>query len=150
MKTGNVWIMIAAILGGLGVLCGTFAAHGLDQVVEKNFGTDPMDVAGLSVPASFRYLEVFNTGVEYHMYHVFALFSLGLLIKLQGSNPFLQMTGWFLFVGSVLFSGSLYMIVLTGQKWWGMVAPIGGTMLIIGWFLLAWGACSCASPVKTK
>ncbi|MEX1232584.1 MAG: DUF423 domain-containing protein [Planctomycetaceae bacterium] len=134
MKT---WMITGALFGGLAVVLGAFAAHGLDQVmVDKYASLPPKIIAGHSVPASWKYLQDFKTGAEYQMYHALALLALGVLTQHRPSR-WATCAGWSFVGGIVLFSGSLYALSVTGETKWGMVAPIGGMLLIIGWALFA-------------
>ena len=108
------WLGIAAINGALAVMAGAFAAHGLK--------------ARLSADA----LSVFETGARYHMYHALAMALAALVPARWPAIAFLA--------GILLFSGSLYLLALTGATLLGAVTPLGGLCFIAGWGLLAWGA----------
>ena len=110
----RTWLGIAAINGALAVMAGAFAAHGLK--------------ARLSADA----LAVFETGARYHMYHALAIALAGLVAARRAAIAFLA--------GIVLFSGSLYLLALTGVTLLGAVTPVGGLCFIAGWALLAWAA----------
>jgi uncharacterized membrane protein YgdD (TMEM256/DUF423 family) len=145
MCSAKSWVANGAILAGLAVVIGAFAAHGLDGfVVEKYGDASPKTVAGFSVPASWKYLEDFKTGAEYQMYHALGMIVVGLLARGEARKS-LQAAGWCFLLGIVFFSGSLYALTLTGETKLGMIAPIGGTLFIVGWVLLAIGACGCLS-----
>ena len=115
----RTFLLIGAVLGFLGVALGAFAAHGL-----KNRLSPEM-------------LEVFDTGVRYHMYHTFAILIVAAAIGHIGNARLLAMAGWFFFAGILLFSGSLYALALTGAGIFGAVTPIGGVLFLIGWTSLA-------------
>jgi uncharacterized membrane protein YgdD (TMEM256/DUF423 family) len=107
------------MLGALSVMLGAFAAHGLkSRLSEYSMG-------------------IFETGVKYQFYHVFAILALGLIIKSGFQHP---MIGWsfrFFIFGIILFSGSLYALaLLSGKRWLGMITPVGGLCLIAGWLCL--------------
>ena len=108
------WLGIAAINGALAVMAGAFAAHGL----KAHLSTDS--------------LAVFETGARYHMYHALAMAAASLVPARPASVAFLG--------GIVLFSGSLYLLALTGIPILGVITPIGGLCFIAGWALLAWRA----------
>jgi uncharacterized membrane protein YgdD (TMEM256/DUF423 family) len=108
------WLGIAAINGALAVMAGAFAAHGLK--------------ARLSADA----LSVFETGARYQMYHALAMTLTALIPARRAAIAFLA--------GIILFSGSLYLLALTGITILGAITPIGGLCFIAGWGLLAWGA----------
>ena len=110
----RTWLGIAAINGALAVMAGAFAAHGLK--------------ARLSADA----LAVFETGARYHMYHALAMALAGLMAARRAAIAFLA--------GIVLFSGSLYLLALTGVTLLGALTPVGGLCFIAGWALLAWAA----------
>lgn len=116
----------AALLGALAVILGAFGAHGLKSLVP---------------PES---VSTFETGVRYHMYHVFALLATGLLSIHYPVLPMKRAAQCFL-VGMLLFSGSLYLLTLlkatdtVGLSSIGLITPIGGLFLVAGWLFLFWG-----------
>jgi uncharacterized membrane protein YgdD (TMEM256/DUF423 family) len=110
---------IGSILTGLGVVFGAFGAHALK--------------ASLSAPL----LATFETGVRYQMYHGLGLLALAWAIG-RWPERGLAPAAWLLLAGTIVFSGSLYLLVLTGARWFGAVTPIGGVALIAGWALAAW------------
>ena len=118
------FLLIAAILGFLGVAFGAFGAHGLRDRVS---------------PAM---LDVFETGVRYQMYHVFALLAVAAGIAHFGRAQLLVIAGWSFVAGVVIFSGSLYALTLTGTGIFGAITPIGGVGLLLGWACLAFFAAS--------
>lgn len=142
MMNGKTWIAIGALSAGIAVVMGAFGAHGLDKYVVDKYGTTEVkSVAGWDVPMSWKRLEDFKTGAEYQMYHGLALIAAGWVVKrTRKSLP--QVAAWCFLLGTVFFSGSLYVLTLTGQTYWGAIAPIGGTLLIVGWVALAIGATS--------
>lgn len=108
----------AALLGGLAVAFGAFGAHGLKALVT------PEDLA------------IFETGVRYQFYHALALLALSLGGGVLWRSRWTHATAWLWLAGVVVFSGSLYLLVLTGQRWLGAITPIGGTAFIAGWATL--------------
>lgn len=115
------FLIIAAVLGGSAVVLGAFAAHGLKKQL------------------SAELLSAFETGVTYQFYHALALFVLALWLK-QSSSVWLLSAGYFWVAGVLLFSGSLYLLALTAQKWLGPITPLGGLLMILGWISLLVGA----------
>ncbi|HIB26406.1 MAG TPA: DUF423 domain-containing protein [Candidatus Marinimicrobia bacterium] len=113
------WIIFGALLAALAVLLGAFGAHGLKGKVS------PED------------LTIFETGVRYHMYHALGLILISVL-GLYYYPEMIQLPAIFLSVGILLFSGSLYILVLTGLRWMGAITPLGGVAFIAGWLLLAY------------
>ena len=115
------WVAVGAIAGGLGVAFGAFGAHGLKSRVDADL------------------LVVFETGVRYQMYHALALLLLGWGAA-RWPGVWTNAVGWLFLLGIVVFSGSLYLMTLTGARWLGAITPIGGLALILGWVTLAVGA----------
>jgi len=111
---------LGALLGAAGVVFGAFGAHALRAHLEA------------------RDLEIFETAVRYQMYHAFALLAAAWLLS-RGA-PHAATAAWAFVAGVAIFSGSLYLMVATGQRWLGAVTPIGGLALIGGWLLLALAA----------
>ncbi len=143
---GKSWLTVGALTGGLAVALGAFGAHGLERyVTEKYQGSEKVEVANLMVPLAWKRMHDYNTAAEYQMYHALAVVAVGLL-ALRGTSRYLQLAGWSFVLGIVLFSGSLYVLVLTGATAWGMVTPFGGTLMILGWVFLALAARGQVSP----
>jgi uncharacterized membrane protein YgdD (TMEM256/DUF423 family) len=144
------WFVIGAVLGGLAVVTGAFGAHGLPAYLQLLYEGDATRVVhGEEVLAWKKYLGDFQTAAEYQMYHAGALCLVGLLRtpKCERSR---RGAGWSFLLGTILFSGSLYALVLSKQTWLGAITPIGGVLFIVGWFALAYAACpaggACAGP----
>jgi uncharacterized membrane protein YgdD (TMEM256/DUF423 family) len=108
-----------SVLAGLGVVFGAFGAHALKASLT------PM------------MLTTFETGVRYQMYHGLALLALAWAIS-RWPERRLALVAWLLLAGTVVFSGSLYLLVLTSIRPLGAVTPVGGVILIAGWALVAW------------
>lgn len=117
--TQKLVLLTAAVLGGLSVGIGAFGAHALRDILE----------AGGRVAT-------FETAVKYQFYHTLALLAIGLLMY-HIPDKRLGYAAIAMVIGVVIFSGSLYVLCLTGVRWWGAVTPIGGVALIVGWVLLA-------------
>ena len=134
------WLALGAVLAGLSVAAGAFAAHGLDGFFkEKYANTAVREVAGVPIPAAQKYLQDFKTGAEYQMYHALGLLAVGLLAQSRKSRS-LAVAGWSFLIGIVIFSGGLYLLTLTGQRWLGAIVPLGGIAFLVGWTALACAA----------
>jgi uncharacterized membrane protein YgdD (TMEM256/DUF423 family) len=130
------WTMIGAVFAGLAVGMGAFAAHGLDKAFTEKYAGQTRVVAGETIPLATKFLGDFKTGAEYQMYHALGLLALGAVTARQPSRA-AQLAGWCFALGILLFSGSLYVLTLTGVTKWGMVTPFGGVLFLIGWGALA-------------
>ncbi|MEZ6124747.1 MAG: DUF423 domain-containing protein [Planctomycetaceae bacterium] len=139
----RICLLLASLFGFTGVMLGAFAAHGLGetdylQVVHRD--APAKMIAGTSVAAPYRYLQDFQTGVRYQMWHALALMMMGLRMQTAQSR-LLSFATVTCVAGILLFSGSLYILVLCGPRWgnvpWGLVAPVGGTFLLVSWASLA-------------
>ena len=117
----RVFLMLAAFFGFTGVALGAFAAHGL-----KNRLTE-------------QYLAIFHTGVTYQLIHALALFGVALLLA-HLPGRLVAWAGVFFALGIVLFSGSLYVLTLTGISKLGIITPIGGAAFLAGWLCLGLAA----------
>jgi uncharacterized membrane protein YgdD (TMEM256/DUF423 family) len=113
--------IVGALLGALGVGAGAFGAHALKARLAPEM------------------LAVFETGARYQLWHALALVGVAWAWS-RWPSPVLSAAGWLFIVGSVLFSGSLYLLALTDIRLFGIVTPFGGAALILGWLALAWGA----------
>jgi uncharacterized membrane protein YgdD (TMEM256/DUF423 family) len=114
------WLQVGASWGFLGVAIGAFGAHGLRERLTE-----------LGQLASFQ------TATQYHMYCAFALMAVGLLVLSGRPCTAAGIAGWSLLLGSLIFSGTLYIRGVTGLKWLGMITPIGGVAMLAGWAALA-------------
>jgi uncharacterized membrane protein YgdD (TMEM256/DUF423 family) len=117
----RVFLMVGALSAFVAVAAGAFGAHGLKSRL------------------SAEMLNTFEVGVRYQMYHAFALI---VTAWAQSRWPTAQLTasGWLFIAGTLLFSGSLYLLSLTGLKWLGAITPFGGLAFLAGWLCLAWAA----------
>jgi uncharacterized membrane protein YgdD (TMEM256/DUF423 family) len=117
----RLFFALGSVSGLIGVALGAFAAHGLKARLAPDM------------------LSTFEIGVRYQMYHAFALIAVAwACARWPGTLP--VAAGWLFLAGTVLFSGSLYLLGLSGMRWLGAVAPIGGLALLAGWGCLAWSA----------
>lgn len=110
-------MVIAGALGFLAVLAGTFGAHTLRGRVEEDL------------------MDIYEVGVRYHAYHALAILACAGLVDRLGRGGRVAILAFAL--GVVVFSGSLYALALTGQRWLGAVTPFGGVALLVGWGALA-------------
>lgn len=159
--TAKTCLIMASASGLFAVVLGAFGAHGLADsrdadggyLAQKYADVSEKTVAGLTLPASYKYLQDYHTAVRYHMWHVLALFGVGLLMQRQTSR-LLGAAAWSFFSGILLFSGGLYVLVILGPKFggvpWGAVVPIGGVLLVMGWCLLTIAVSKSASVSSEK
>ena len=130
------WLFLGATFSGLAVIMVAFAAHWLDKVFAEKYSNQTSIVAGETVPRAKKFLNDFKTGAEYQMYHGLALLVVGLLAQRRPSCRLIA-AGVSFVLGIILFSGSLYVLTLTGVTKWGMVTPFGGGAFLVGWIALA-------------
>lgn len=116
----KIILLTASAFGALSVMIGAFGAHALRATLE----------------AQGR-LETFETAVKYQFYHTLALLAIGLLMY-KISDKFLGYAGYSMIGGIIIFSGSLYILCLSGIRWMGAITPIGGVLMIVGWALVFW------------
>jgi uncharacterized membrane protein YgdD (TMEM256/DUF423 family) len=125
--SGRTWLIVGAIFGLSAVALGAFGAHGLEKAVAD---------WGLNAEQQTQRLQNWEVGVRYQMYHALALLLVGTLASVRPSGGFKAAAiAWI--VGVLIFSGCLYLYVLTGWKTFGMIVPISGVSLLIGWAALA-------------
>jgi uncharacterized membrane protein YgdD (TMEM256/DUF423 family) len=84
---------------------------------------------------SAEMLAVWHTGVEYHVYHALGLLAVGLVAAQLPESALLKWSGWLMLAGIVLFSGSLYALALSGERWLGAIMPVGGIAFLVAWAL---------------
>ena len=117
----KTFLILGAINAFLCVAIGAFGAHGL----KENLSTEM--------------LAVYQTAVQYHFYHALGLVAVGLVLLHFPKSAPVALSGWMMLAGIVLFSGSLYVLSLTGVRWLGAVTPFGGVAFLLAWALLAYG-----------
>ena len=110
-------LSVAAISGLLAVALGAFGAHGLKAIISPEM------------------LEVYKTGVQYQFYHTFALLAVGILMNFNQSKT-LKWSATLFIIGMILFSGSLYVLAISGIKALGFITPFGGVTWLAAWVLL--------------
>lgn len=119
----KIFLLLGSFSAFLSVAFGAFGAH------------------ALKARLSAEMLTIFETGVRYQMYHAFAMLAVGLLMAHFSQTTVVKTfstAGWLFLAGSVIFSGSLYILSLSGVKTWGAVTPLGGLCFLAGWLTLAW------------
>ena len=116
----RLFFCIGAVSAFIGIAAGAFGAHGLRERIAPEM------------------LDAFEVGVRYQMYHALALLATGWAASRYGGTAVVT-AGWLFVVGTVLFSGSLYALSLSGIRWLGAITPFGGAAFLGGWALLAWG-----------
>ena len=114
----KTFVLLGSVNALLSVALGAFGAHGLKSRISPDM------------------LAVYETGVHYHMMHALGLILVAILAE-KWSSPLISWSGWALFVGIVLFSGSLYALSISGIRILGAITPLGGVSFLIGWVLLA-------------
>jgi uncharacterized membrane protein YgdD (TMEM256/DUF423 family) len=117
MTSARVFLAIGSASAFLAVAGGAFGAHALRRRLDENL------------------LAVFETGVRYQMYHALALLAVAWAMDRWGGG-LVAASGWLFVAGTVVFSGSLYLLALTGQRMFGAVTPIGGVAFLGGWLVL--------------
>jgi uncharacterized membrane protein YgdD (TMEM256/DUF423 family) len=116
------WLSTASVAATIAVALGAFGAHGLRSRLTPDL------------------LAIFETGVRYHMYHALALVGVSVAVAQWRESIWPAAAGWLFVAGIVVFSGSLYLLALSGQRWLGAITPLGGVAFLLGWMTLAIGA----------
>lgn len=114
----KVFLIIGAINAFLSIALGAFGAHGLEGKISE------------------RMMEVYRTGVQYHMMHSLGLIFVALLADRFAGTSLIQWAGWVMLAGIIIFSGSLYVLSMTGIGVFGAITPIGGFAFLISWLLI--------------
>ena len=115
----KIFIVIGSLMIALTVMVGAFGAHGL----KNNFSIDS--------------IKTFEKGVQYQAYHSLGLIIIGLL-GFNFPHHLLWIPAMLFIFGIILFSGSLYVLVLSNMKWFGVLTPFGGILFVLGWIVLSW------------
>lgn len=121
MDIDRLFTVLGALSACLGVAAGAFGAHALKE---------RLDAAALAT---------FEIGVRYQMYHALGLLAAAWAVT-RWPVPQATWAGWLFVAGTVIFSGSLYVLALSGVRWLGAITPIGGVLFLAGWLCLAWSA----------
>ena len=115
----RILLIIGSLFAALSVLLGAFGAHGLKNRL------------------SMEDLAIFETAVRYQMYHALGILLMG-VASFYLTEKIVSVPAYFLILGIIIFSGSLFLLVFTNLRWFGAITPIGGLCLIIGWLILAY------------
>ena len=119
----RAWAVAGALSAFIAVAAGAFGAHMLRSRLSPDL------------------LAVFETAARYQMYHALALLAVAFALS-RWPSPAARTAGWLFIAGTLLFSGSLYALALTGTRWLGAITPLGGLCFLAGWLALAWAAWS--------
>ncbi len=115
----KTFLFLGALACLLAVLLGAFGAHALRGKLSADL------------------LAIYQTAVQYHFWHALGLLAIGIVAMHLPASAALRWAGWLMLTGMVIFSGSLYLLAITGVRWLGAITPIGGTALIASWALFA-------------
>lgn len=118
-KNTKAFLFIASLMMAIVIAIGAFGAHGLKATTDEYM------------------MAIYNTGVEYHFYNTLGLFAVAFISYLLPTCKKIVIAGYLLIVGTLIFSVSLYMLVLLKLSWLGAITPIGGTLMIISWLIIA-------------
>jgi uncharacterized membrane protein YgdD (TMEM256/DUF423 family) len=113
----KTFLVAGGVASLLAVALGAFGAHALRNRISPEM------------------LAVWHTGIEYHVFHALGLLAVGIVAIHLPDSTLLRWSGWAMFAGMVLFSGSLYVLALSGERWLGAVTPIGGLAFLAAWAL---------------
>ena len=116
----KIFFIFGALFGLTAFIAGAFGSH----LLKKQWTADA--------------LAVYEVAVRYHMYHALVLMTLAWATGFF-SSLLIPIAGWFFIIGVIIFCGSLYSLVFSGIRWWGIITPIGGVILLVGWSLLFLG-----------
>jgi uncharacterized membrane protein YgdD (TMEM256/DUF423 family) len=116
-STAKLFLILGGINAALVVMLGAFGAHGLKAKLTAEM------------------LAVYQTGVHYHLFHALGLLAVGVVASQIADSVWLKWSGWLMLVGIILFSGSLYVLSVSGLRWLGMVTPFGGVAFIAAWIV---------------
>jgi uncharacterized membrane protein YgdD (TMEM256/DUF423 family) len=116
-QTAKVFLILGGINAAVVVLLGAFGAHGLKARMTAEM------------------LSMYQTGVHYHLFHALGLLAVGLVATQISGSAYLKWSGWSMLAGIILFSGSLYVMSVSGLRWLGIITPFGGVAFIVAWVL---------------
>ncbi|GJL75823.1 MAG TPA: DUF423 domain-containing protein [Nitrosomonas sp.] len=115
----KTFLLLGAINTFFCIALGAFGAHGLKNILSNDM------------------LSIFHTGLQYHIYHALGLLFIGLLLLHYAKSRLIELSGWLMLLGIVLFSVTLYVMSLTELRVLGMITPFGGASFMIAWIILA-------------
>jgi uncharacterized membrane protein YgdD (TMEM256/DUF423 family) len=118
-KNVKLFLTIASVMMALSIAIGAFGAHGLKAIVDESL------------------LKIYHTGVEYQFYNSLGLFGASFIMYLKPNSKKALIASWLVLIGAIIFAFSLYLLVLFKLPILGAVTPIGGSLMIIAWLLLA-------------
>ena len=122
----KLFLVLGGVNAALVVILGAFGAHGLKSRISGDM------------------MAVYHTATLYHAIHALGLIAIGLVAAWVPDSGYLKSAGWTMLAGIVLFSGSLYVLSVTGARWIGAITPIGGMAFVIAWILF------CVAVLKTS
>lgn len=119
-QNSKKFLAISSFMMALAIALGAFGAHGLKTIVSDSM------------------LIVYKTGIDYHFYNTLGLFAVSFMISMKPDCKKLLISAWLIVIGMIIFSFSLYLLVLLNLPILGAITPIGGTLLIISWLIVAY------------
>ncbi len=120
-KKTKILLVIASLMMAFGIMTGAFGAHALKQFISDEL------------------MLVFDTGSKYHFFNTLGLFAIAFILQFKPDSKLLFIAAILVILGTLIFSVSLYLLVILKISWLGAITPIGGTLLIIGWIMTTVG-----------
>ena len=121
MLSAKIFLVLGSLNAMLAVILGAFSAHGLKTRIDATM------------------LDIYQTAVQYHLYHALGLVVVGIITLQYLPSFWFRTSGWLMFAGIILFSGSLYILSMTGLRGFGAITPLGGMAFILAWLCLGIG-----------
>lgn len=121
LHSGKLMLAVGGVNAAMVVILGAFGAHALKARLAPEM------------------MAIYHTAIQYHLFHALGLLVIGLLSLWFPASGYLRWAGWFMLAGIMLFSGSLYLLSLSGVRWLGAITPLGGMAFIVGWVLFCLG-----------
>ena len=116
--TARLFLLLGSVNAVFAVIIGAFGAHALKARLDESL------------------MKIYQTGVEYHFYHSLGLILIGIIAMNISANIWLKTSGWMMFIGIILFSGSLYSLSIFNLRWLGIITPFGGMLFVLAWLSL--------------
>lgn len=145
MRLNNNWIKVGALVAALGVVIAAFTTFGLNAMLTDKYAGQTQVVLGQKVSTAYQYMGDLKTAALIQLLHALAIVMVGIQMA-HRPRKMLSLAAWCFLLGIVFFSGSSYLLVLTGITEFGTASLVGGLLLIGGWIAVVEGACPGDNP----
>ncbi len=149
MIVTHSWMKAGALLAALAVVLGAFGTYEVGDYLVEKFDGQTCKMMGKEIPLAEKYMMDYELAVNFQLAHALAIVLSGLLLSLRPRFTIIVAL-WCFLIGTLLYCGGVYALIYTGASWCAAISPVGGILLVIGWFMFVEGSCQGSKKERMR